>query len=173
MTVFRAAAILLALAGPAVAAPETGSSSRALGSPTRQALIEELEDWLDANTELPRSAIPLVRVALIAAGDEVSYEGRLTRLEDTVRGLYDEGSATIYLVRPWSGDTAWDRSVLLHELVHHRQAAARHWYCPQAMEWDAYRIQESYLDAHGQTGDFQWGWVLLVSSCASRDHHPD
>ena len=54
-----------------------------------------------------------------------------------------------------------------------RQAAAHHWYCPQAMEWDAYLIQERYLNALGETGGFNWAWVLLASSCTARDHHPD
>jgi hypothetical protein len=41
------------------------------------------------------------------------------------------------------------------------------------MEWGAYLLQEEYLNALDQSGGFNWGWVLLASSCAVRDHHPD
>ena len=130
------------------------------------AATEELDLWLDTHTDLPRSAIPLARVELVPPGAEIRHEGRMTVLGGSVRGAYDAGTATIYLVRQWFGDTAHDRGVLLHEMVHHR-------YCPQAMEWDAYLIQEKYLNALGETGAFNWAWVLLASSCAVRDHHPE
>jgi hypothetical protein len=135
--------------------------------------MEELNLWLDAYTELPRSEVPLARVELIDPGTEVLFEGQAVQIDETVRGVYDADTATIYLVRQWYGETAFDRSVLLHEMIHHRQVSEQHWYCPQAMEWDAYLIQEEYLNAHGETGDFNWAWVLLTSSCAVRDHHPD
>lgn len=136
-------------------------------------IVEELDAWLDGYSDLPRSSEPLHQIALIEPGSEVPYEGQMTHLDSTVRGVYDAETATIYLVRPWFGDTARDRSVLLHEMVHHRQSSAQHWYCPQAMEWDAYLLQEDYLNAYDQTGGFNWGWVVLASSCAVRDHHPD
>lgn len=172
-TVFATAALSLTLAAPALAAPEITGTHLVFEPGAIQAIAEDVDLWLDVYTDLPRSDDPLAEIALIEPGSEVDYEGRMTRLDDTVRGLYDEETATIYLVRPWFGDSAMDRSVLLHEMVHHRQVAAQHWYCPQAMEWDAYLHQEAYLDALGETGDFHWGWVLLASSCTVRDHHPD
>jgi hypothetical protein len=135
--------------------------------------MEELNLWIDAYTDLPRSDVPLARVELVEPGVFIHYEGQPMQIDQTVRGVYDADTATIFLVRQWYGETAFDRSVLLHEMVHHRQVSAQHWYCPQAMEWDAYLIQEDYLNAHGETGDFNWVWVLLASSCAVRDHHPD
>lgn len=175
MKAAKTALLCLTLALPAAAKAEPEITGTRLAFEPQAILdtAEVLDFWLDAYTDLPRSDVPLARIALINAGEEVLYEGRMTQLDSTVRGLYDEKSATIYLTRPWFGDTAKDRSVLLHELVHHRQANAKHWYCPEAMEWDAYLIQEDYLNALGETGDFNWGWVVLASSCAVRDHHPD
>ena len=169
----KVAAMSLLLAAPATAEPEITGTRRAFEPQAILETAEELELWLDAHTDLPRSEVPLERIALVEAGSDVLYGGRTTQLDSTVRGLYDEETATIYLVRPWFGDTARDRSILLHEMVHHRQASSQHWYCPQAMEWDAYLFQEDYLNAHGQTGGFNWGWVVLASSCGPRDHHPD
>ncbi len=163
----------LAIAGAARAAPEVVGARMAFEPQAIRATVAELESWLDANTDLPRGEAPPARIALIEAGAAVPHDGRMTRVGDTVRGLYDERSATIYLIRPWFGDTATDRGTLLHELVHHRQVEAQHWYCGRAMEWDAYRIQEAYLRDHGETAGFNWAWVALLSSCAPRDHHPE
>jgi hypothetical protein len=176
MTPMKAAAFSIALATAAAGAsaePEIDGARLAFEPAAIREIVVDLEAWLDVHTDLPRSDVPLDRIALIQAGAEVDYEGQPTRLGDTVRGLYDADTATIYLVRPWFGDTARHRSTLLHELVHHRQATAQHWYCDAAMEWDAYKTQDAYLAAHGETGGFNWAWVALVSSCAPRDHHPD
>ncbi len=173
MNVLKTSLMAMILATATNAAPKIAGDPAPYESRTIRNTMEELNLWLDAYTDLPRSDVPLARVELVEPGSEVLYEGQMTRIGDTVRGLYDGETATIYLVRQWYGETASDRSVLLHEMVHHRQASAQHWYCPHAMEWDAYLIQEDYLNAHGETGDFNWAWVLLASSCAVRDHHPD
>lgn len=162
-----------AFAGAEISGPEISGTHTAGEQQQILQTMDELDLWLDENTHLPRSTRPLARVELVPQGAEVLYEGQMTLLEDTVRGVYDGKTASIYLVRHWLPDDVHDRSVLLHELVHHRQEDAKHWYCPQAMEWDAYLIQEDYLKAHKQTGNFNWAWVLLQSSCALRDHHPD
>lgn len=167
------ASLSILLSAPALADTKITGAKLAFEAPAILDLVEDLENWLDERTGLPRSDIPVAEIALIEPGTDVLYEGRMTQLESTMRGLYDEESATIYLVRPWFGDTPYEKSILLHELTHHRQVSAKHWYCPQAMEWDAYRFQEDFLNDLGETGNFHWGWVVLASSCAPRDHHPD
>ena len=173
MTFLKAAALSLIIAGPAVAEPIVSGTRMPFEEDAILGIAEELDLWLDVHTDLPRAETRIAEIALIPAGTELDYEGTATTLDNSVRGLYDQTVSTIYLVRPWFGDTARDRSVLLHEMIHHRQASAQHWYCPQAMEWDAYLLQEDYLKAHGQTGGFNWAWLALASSCAVRDHHPD
>lgn len=140
--------------------------------PAVRDLVAELETWLDAHTDLPRADLPPEAIVLVDTEAEAT-QGQSAHVDDTVRATYDEEEARIYLVRPWYSDRVQDRSVLLHELVHHRQAAAQHWYCPQAMEWDAYLIQESYLEQRGETGDFNWAWVAMLSSCSTGEHHPE
>lgn len=51
---------------------------------------------------------------------------------------------TLYVppVRRKSRGSVEDASMLLHELIHHRQAP-HHWYCPAAPELPAYRLQEA------------------------------
>lgn len=172
-TASQAALISLLLSGAGAAEPDITGAQLAFEPQAILNAVEELDAWLDIYSDLPQAKEPIGEIALIEAGAEVLYEGQMTQLDSTVHGLYDAETTTIYLVRPWFADTVRDRSVLLHEMVHHRQAAAQHWYCPQAMEWDAYRLQEDYLNMLDQTGGFNWGWVLLASSCAVRDHHPD
>jgi hypothetical protein len=171
-----AAAMVLALGlAPAPARADiavTGAASPAAADQVRM-LIPAMESWIDAHSDLPRSARPLRRVAFVAPGSEVTYHGRSTQLGSTIRGVYDAQTATIHLVKPWFGTTAFDRSVLLHELVHHRQVDARHWYCDRAMEWDAYKLQDRFLAQSGVESGFYWPAILLQSSCAVRDHHPD
>lgn len=173
MHIFKSTLVALAFATPVIADPEVSGVTSPHQARAILNIMEELDIWLDAYTDLPRSEVSLARVELVPPGTEILYEGQMTQIEQSVRGVYDADSATIYLVRQWYGETAFDRSVLLHEMVHHRQVTAQHWYCPQAMEWDAYHLQERYLNAHDETGDFNWTWVLLASSCAARDHHPD
>lgn len=173
MKVFGSTLIAITFATTAIANPEIAGVTSPYEARTILNTMEKLDLWLDAYTELPRSEVPLERVEIVPPGAEIHYEGQMMQIDQSVRGVYDAESATIYLVRQWYGETAFDRSVLLHEMVHHRQVSAQHWYCPQAMEWDAYLLQERYLNAHDTTGEFNWAWVLLASSCAVRDHHPD
>lgn len=89
------------------------------------------------------------------------------------RGLYDPDAATIRLVRPWDPRDPFDVSTLPHELVHHRQQGARHWYCPGAQELPAYRLQEAWLADLGLEPDIDWIAVVLEAGCTPRDIHPE
>ncbi|WP_294621621.1 DUF6647 family protein [uncultured Roseovarius sp.] len=138
-----------------------------------QALVVQLEGWLDAKTDLPRrdtapairliSMAHLARLAPIRAANEASH----------TRGLYDPDTETIWLVRPWSRKSPYDVSVLLHELTHHRQAEHGHWYCPGAQELPAYRLQQAWLNELGLEPNVNWIAVILEAGCTSRDFHPD
>lgn len=88
------------------------------------------------------------------------------------RGLYDPDRSEILLVRPWGLRNAEDVGVLLHELVHHRQAL-HHWYCPAAQELPAYRLQEAWLSEQGLSADVNWMAVVLDAGCTPRDKHQD
>lgn len=136
-------------------------------------MISQLEDWLDKHTDLRRrETAPVVKwtsqvnVASITGSKRAAYVR-------TVRGLYDGDSSTIWLVRPWSAHDPRDVSVLLHELVHHRQAGEGHWYCPGAQELPAYRAQQAWLAELGLELDVNWIAIVLEAGCTPRDIHPD
>jgi hypothetical protein len=135
------------------------------------ALMAELDRWLDANSAYPARA-DAPEVMLIEAADARTRRGQASR-GGRLRALYDEAANAIYLVRPWSARDVRDASVLLHEMVHHRQATAKHWYCPGAQEWDAYKLQEAWLSELGVESGLYWPAIALESSCTPRDIHPD
>ena len=140
---------------------------------TMQELVAHLEDWLDDHSDLPRrEAPPLIQLTSHAHASSLAYSHQ-TSASPNVRGLYDPAVETVWLVQPWDARNPYDVSVLLHELVHHRQAAAGHWYCPGAQELPAYRIQRQWLNDLGLEPDVNWIAVVIEAGCTPRDIHPD
>jgi hypothetical protein len=135
-------------------------------------LVAVLDAWLDAHSGYAaRATAP--RVVIVDRQAAALRPGTAARMGQATRGLYDPDSATIILVAPWSPDDARDVSVLLHELVHHRQHTARHWYCPGQQEPDAYRLQAAWLAERGLTIPVNRIAVVLEAGCTRRDIHPD
>ena len=124
-------------------------------APDLPGLVAHLDDWLDRYAGLPRNPEP----AAIRWADEQSLNALSGRRH--ARGLYDPESATIWLARPWAPRNPFDVGVLLHELVHHRQAVSGHWYCPGAQELPAYRLQQAWLNDLGLEPDVNWIAVVL------------
>ncbi len=67
-----------------------------------------------------------------------------------VEGLYSDEDHTIYLSDRWHADDLHDRSVLLHELVHHLQYL-NHMKatCVSEYEWQAVELQVAWLREQG------------------------
>lgn len=142
----------------------------------RRELIAAISAWVGAKlgrpvpAELPRVLlVPSTRIAALRfrqdASDRVAQDG----LSDIV-SIYDLREGIIYLPESWSGATAADLSVLVHELVHHFQAANREKFeCPAQRESAAFEVQEKWLRLFGTTleAEFQVDpFSLLVrTSC--------
>ncbi len=135
-------------------------------------LVSVLDDWLDGNSEWPRRDV-VPRIRLVSASEASARQGAIGSFQrGRLRGLYDPEQAEILLVRPWDWRDIEDVGVLLHELVHHRQAP-HPWYCPAAQELPAYRLQEAWLAERGTRADVNWVAVVLDAGCTPRDIHPD
>jgi hypothetical protein len=79
----------------------------------------------------------------------VSDEQWLEKMRDTV-ALYEDNSRTIYLREGWTGATAAEISVLVHEMVHHLQnLRGEKFECAQTREKPAYAAQIKWLEAAG------------------------
>lgn len=169
-TARAAVAICLALSPLSAGAGEPATAwSRAENLPH---LIRALDRWLDAESPYPARPDP-PRIRLVSPHRILALSSADHRQGGRRRGLYDPDSRTIYLARPWSMRDARDVSVLLHELTHHRQATARHWYCPGQQELPAYRLQAAWLVEQGETIAINWIAATLAAGCVSRDIHPD
>ncbi len=135
-------------------------------------LVTAFEAWLDRHAPWPQRDVA-ARVRMVSALEANARRGQSGSLHDgRLRGLYDAERGEILLVRPWDPRSPEDASVLLHELIHHRQAA-HHWYCPAAQELPAYRLQEAWLAERGVSLTVNWVGLVIRAGCTPRDIHPD
>lgn len=167
------AALLVGLAPRAATGAESPPAVAGHAPPATStlALVDQLDGWLDVHSDLPRrdTAARIVRVGPDAAERIMGPPGRG---QGPTRGFYDPDTGTIYLVEPWSAENPADVSVLLHELIHHRQDD-RYYACPGAQELPAYRAQKAWLAERGLPLDVNWIAIVLAAGCTPRGIHPD
>jgi hypothetical protein len=133
-------------------------------SPAEQhALMKAIVDWLAHEFGLPANHdYPTIQLTSAARITTFRFTGRLSdRPEDRaavppgqreVVAAYDGGAQTIYLPAGWTGRTAAELSVLVHETVHHLQhLAGTRFECAQASETLAYAAQEKWLALFGRS----------------------
>lgn len=139
-------------------------------------LLEALAIWVGAKlgqpvpASLPRLVFkPADQVAVLRLKQ---YASEIVRQQarPTIISIYDARENIIYLRDTWSGATAADLSVLIHELVHHFQEAHQTKFeCDAAREAKAFELQEKWLKLFGESleEEFQIDpFTLLVrTSC--------
>jgi hypothetical protein len=145
-----------------------------------QDLLNAIATWLSTEFELPTIRnLPKIEI-LPAARINAMHYGRLlpgsvttestlpSRSHGDIVAVYSDAARTIYLPEGWTGKTAAELSVLVHEMVHHLQNVAGLKYnCPQEREALAYRAQERWLGLFGRSlaQDFEIdGFSLLVKT---------
>lgn len=119
-------------------------------------LLEALAIWVGAKlgqpvpTSLPRLVFkPSNQVAVLRFKQYASEMVQQQALP-TIISIYDARENTIYLRDTWSGATAADLSVLVHELVHHFQEVHQAKFeCEAAREAKAFELQEKWLKLFG------------------------
>jgi Domain of unknown function (DUF6647) len=159
-----------------------GAETRTDTARPTQALLTEIVTWLSSNFDLPANYdhpnfefVPAVRLATLR------YSGLLPdRWHDTpaatasqlfdVVALYHDKKKTIYLADTWTGATATELSMLVHEIVHHLQNLGEIKYeCPAAREKPAYLAQDEWLKRNGldleQAFELDKFTLLVKSSC--------
>ena len=129
----------------------------------QHALMKAIVDWLAHEFGLPaHHDFPTIQLTSAARITTFRFTGRLSdRPEDRaavppgqreVVAAYDGGAQTIYLPAGWTGRTAAELSVLVHETVHHLQhLAGTRFECLQAREALAYAAQEKWLAMFGRS----------------------
>ena len=97
-------------------------------------------------------------------------QSRPQNIMHEVAAFYDDNGQTIYMEEGWTGSTAAETSVLVHEMVHHLQNMAGHEYdCPAAREELAYRAQAEWLELFGRSLESEFGLdpltMLVRTNC--------
>ncbi len=157
-------------------APETNdemshpASIEALIGP---AVYHAMLDWIAGNTsyDIKKLNADPPTIHFSDVGSVISYQGQSLIVDRRLSAAYDSQANRIYLKRPWSAADTSDLSTLLHELVHALQLSSRAWPCANATEWQAYKLQEAWLQDHGVEPTFDWLKILISSQCRP-DIHP-
>ena len=164
--------------GPVAAAsdppPPVARSETCLITTTPDAdLMRRLLGWIGQATDYDITGLlsDLPDIKFCKTGQVIRYEGSEMIVDRSLNAAYDAMTQQIWLVEPWTADDLRQRSVLLHELVHHVQFQSRDWPCPQASEEEAYRLQHSWLAEHGVASGFNWFVIRMRSRCP-REVHP-
>ena len=115
------------------------------------ALLTALATWLAANFDLPPiHDLPKVRFMPSAQISDLRYRNITAKRRRLVMAVYDDASPTIVMDDAWTGQSAEELSILVHEMVHHLQNLAGHQHpCRGAREKLAYEAQERFLGLFG------------------------
>ena len=154
------ACLALATALCSLLFPQPGGATGPARYP--DALVRELEAWIARDTGLPLPAeMPRIAFAgprqLNTLFHGETATGAAAGAGDVI-ALYDSSEHTILLPEHWTGATPAEVSVLVHELVHHMQAAAgRRYACPGEREAPAYRAQADWLAQTGSSLERDFG----------------
>jgi hypothetical protein len=139
------------------------------------ALVEAAALWVAAETGLAAPPV-LPQLAALDAGTIDALRSDLALAatwpsEGTI-AVYSTRTATIYLPPGWTGETAAEVSILVHEMVHHfQQASDQRFACPEAREEAAYAAQRAFLKQSGESlesaFDFDPMFLLLATRCVT------
>lgn len=159
------AALALALAATPATAEPCDVSGTGLRVP--EALLDGLVGWIALHTmyDVGRTWRDPPEIVFCEVGEIIAYEGRGLLVDPALRAAYDMPARRIHLVEPWSADGLIDRSILLHELIHDVQLLNRDWPCIGAPEWEAYRLQDQWLQEQGVILPFDWPAIRRLSDC--------
>jgi len=157
----RSATIALCMV---VAAPAAGATPR-----EAPPLLDTVILWLVNNFNLAAPAEPPALVTVPDAELVAMRYGTGTAVRPgQVVAVYDDDGRTIYLSDSWTGSTPAELSVLVHEMVHHLQAASdMRFACPAEREVLAYRAQGAWLGLFGESLESAFGIdaaTILVST---------
>jgi hypothetical protein len=125
--------------------------------------------WIVAQTHWAFHAIPAIRLIptqkiqkLYAAEDPMSFR---------IEAFYSKNDRTIYLPDSWNPNALRDRSILLHELVHHLQYLNNvKVTCEFEHDFQAFKLQAAWLSEQGveyplDLMGVDLRYVLVLSHC--------
>lgn len=141
--------------------------------PPKAETVQRLLHWIAKETDydVTRALADPPTIFFCEVGQRIPYEDHTMVIEPNDQGVYDPVHRRVHLVGAWSESRTRDVGILLHELVHHVQFLNRTWECPNASEWQAYKLHETWLAQQGIAAEFDWLRIHFQSKCP-RDIHP-
>jgi len=139
--------------------------------------------WLSASFGLPAipdhprvEFVPASKIIELrykdVAGKQLSspIESTSTEGQPETVAIYDDATRTIYLPDGWTGNTAAESSILVHEMVHHLQNLGKlKFACAQQRDELAFEAQERWLGLFGKNLSREFGLdsmsILVKSKC--------
>lgn len=147
------------------AAHASADSPRPCDSEARAAnyavMLTNLTNWITENSDLsPTGKLPelkFINPGMMATCRQAvmsKYQAADSRIVDDgtfgIVAFYDRKTATIFLSSDWDGSDLADKSILVHELVHHLDASTEDWQpSMDGGERLAYDLQDRFLQANG------------------------
>ncbi len=99
---------------------------------------------------------------------DVDKEKMYTSLASSLEAVYAADKNIIYIGKKIDPQSPYGRSVMVHELIHFLQKVHNHHAsapCLNALEKDAYNIQEKYMKENKLTPTFNGLTVIMRSIC--------
>ena len=146
----------------------TAFASPAADKRPDRAALDKVAHWVSENAGLPYSEeMPRIEFVSPAQLYRLRYKAMLPQQSRSqiiggehstpipppqreVVAVYEDATGTIYLADGWTGESAVEQSVLVHEMVHHLQSrAGMKFDCGGAREKPAYLAQAKWLEEHG------------------------
>lgn len=132
------------------------------GAVVSQSVVAPLMAWVERETGVRVPALPPVVASHERFSQIISTLGRLA---GRPKAMFTAG--TILLDSDyWDPEDSTQQSILLHELVHYAQSFMRHeWACSREKEYQAYTLQNKWLQQTEHTSFVTVAWIDRMASC--------
>ncbi|MGB4100571.1 MAG: DUF6647 family protein [Alphaproteobacteria bacterium] len=132
------------------------------GTKVDAGMVGKLMSWIEKETGYRAPNLPTV----IASQEKF-------RMVMSMNGVHYADARAMYIPgmvildnEAWEADDPVQISLLVHELVHHAQLFSKRKYaCADAKEYEAYIIQNKWLEAHGARPFASQTWIDEMSRC--------
>ncbi len=136
------------------------------GTKIDNALVGQLMKWVEKETGYKAPTQPSV----------VASEEKF-QLVMKMRGVHYADARAMYIPgmvildnNTWDEESHHQLSLLVHELVHHAQLFSKRKYaCAEAKEYEAYLIQNKWLEQRGERPFASQAWIDRMSRCESEE----